>query len=57
MKYSEYVKRMNEAVPHGPEEPCTCSGCWACKGRVIGCTCDIDWDEMFSLNRANVEDD
>jgi hypothetical protein len=36
--------------PHGPEEPCTCDGrtssgtdCY-CKGRVVGCTCDINWD-------------
>jgi hypothetical protein len=33
-------------VPHGPDEPCTCDGCWACEGRVVGCTCDIDWDAM-----------
>lgn len=29
--------------PHGPDEPCTCDGCWACAGHVVGCTCDIDW--------------
>lgn len=30
--------------PHGPDEPCTCDGCWACIGHVVGCTCDIAWD-------------
>lgn len=30
--------------PHGPDEPCTCEGCWACEGHVKGCTCDINWD-------------
>lgn len=30
--------------PHGPDEPCTCTGCWACAGHVVGCTCDIAWD-------------
>lgn len=30
--------------PHGPDEPCTCDGCWACKGHEAGCTCDINWD-------------
>lgn len=30
--------------PHGPNEPCTCDGCGACEGHVIGCTCDIKWD-------------
>lgn len=29
---------------HGPFEPCTCNGCWTCRGRVDGCTCDINWD-------------
>jgi hypothetical protein len=19
-------------IPHGPEEPCTCNGCWRCDG-------------------------
>ena len=30
--------------PHGPDDPCTCTGCWACAGSVRGCTCDIDWE-------------
>ena len=25
---------------------CTCDGCWACSGRLIGCTCDVDWDAI-----------
>lgn len=29
--------------PHGPDEPCTCSGCWACPGGEVGCACDINW--------------
>jgi hypothetical protein len=33
-----------EAFPHGPDDPCTCDGCWACNGRIVGCTCDITWD-------------
>jgi hypothetical protein len=31
-------------IPHGPKEPCTCTGCTGCVGREVGCTCDIDWD-------------
>jgi hypothetical protein len=34
-------------VPHGPDEPCTCAGCWDCKGAAVGCTCDIDWGKMY----------
>ena len=30
--------------PHGPNDPCTCDGCWACNGHEIGCSCDIAWD-------------
>ncbi|AAN12701.1 gp57 [Mycobacterium phage Omega] len=30
--------------PHGVDAPCTCTGCWACIGEAVGCTCDIDWD-------------
>lgn len=33
-------------VPHGPDEPCTCPGCWACDGFEMSCTCDIDWDAI-----------
>ena len=29
---------------HLVREPCTCGGCWACEGHVVGCTCDIAWD-------------
>lgn len=32
--------------PHGPDEPCTCDGCWCCEGHVVGCTCDINWDAI-----------
>lgn len=39
-------------APHGPQEPCTCAGCWACTGHVLGCTCDIDWDELREAQRA-----
>lgn len=35
--------RMRAAVPHGPHEPCTCTGCSFCTGGILGCTCDIDW--------------
>ena len=35
--------------PHGPDEPCTCVGCWACAGHEMGCTCDIDWDAMAEM--------
>lgn len=55
-------------IPHGPDEACTCTGCWACQesarewldlpdtpencliglsGRVIGCSCDIDWEHVY----------
>lgn len=34
----------DRCCPHGPNEPCTCDGCWACAGHVTGCTCDIAWD-------------
>lgn len=44
MDYAEYSEAMRKAVPHGPDEPCTCKGCGACKGGEYGCTCDIDWD-------------
>ncbi len=44
-------QKIDEAAPHGPDEPCTCDGCWACKGREIGCTCDIDWDALREASR------
>ena len=37
---------LDPACPHGPDDPCTCDGCWACAGHVVGCTCDIDWDKL-----------
>jgi hypothetical protein len=33
-----------DCFPHGPDEPCTCEGCWDCGGHIMGCTCDISWD-------------
>lgn len=44
LTYEEYNKVMPVAVPHGPDEPCTCKGCGACRGQKYGCTCDVDWD-------------
>ncbi len=40
------MNQRDEIAPHGPNEPCTCPGCWACAGHVVGCTCDIDWDAL-----------
>ncbi len=31
---------------------CACGGCWACKGKQLDCTCDIDWDAMYEANRG-----
>lgn len=45
------VAAHDPVVPHGPDEPCTCSGCWGCSGHVIGCTCDIDWDAVAERDR------
>jgi hypothetical protein len=42
-RHTQYSDECN-CFPHGPEEPCTCDGCWACKGHEVGCTCDIAWD-------------
>lgn len=39
-------------VPHGPNDPCTCTGCWACPGNVLGCTCDIDWECVYGRHDA-----
>jgi len=55
VKYKEWRTRMDKAVPHGPDEPCTCKGCWACAGREQGCTCDINWDEMRFLDSIEIE--
>jgi hypothetical protein len=27
---------------------CSCDGCWTCAGRVDGCTCDVDWERLYS---------
>jgi hypothetical protein len=57
MNRAEYERRMAEAVPHGPDDPCTCDGTTSrgercvCVGHVIGCTCDIDWEVMYELGR------
>lgn len=32
-----------DCYPHGPQEPCTCTGCRYCPGHKYGCTCDINW--------------
>ncbi len=42
----------NYQPPHGPDDPCTCDGCWACEGHVFRCTCDIDWDAMAEARVA-----
>lgn len=34
-------------IPHGPDEPCTCTGCWFCEGGEVGCECDIDWEHVY----------
>jgi hypothetical protein len=47
----EYERLMKQAVPHGPNQPCTCAGCHACAGHVKGCTCDIDWDAAAELRQ------
>jgi MinD superfamily P-loop ATPase len=44
LTYEEYCRMMLIAVPHGPDEPCTCGGCGACAGLQPRCTCDIEWD-------------
>lgn len=31
---------------------CACEGCWACKGKELDCTCDVDWDAMYESNRS-----
>lgn len=43
MTKEEYDRRMAEACPHGPDEPCTQPH------RIVGCTCDIDWEEIHEL--------
>jgi hypothetical protein len=41
------AKPRGYVVPHGPDDPCTCDGCWACAGHVVACTCDIDWNALY----------
>lgn len=63
MKRSEYNRRMAKAMPHGPNEPCTCDGTTVdggpcvCTGHVLGCTCDIAWDEAAELRDVWIEED
>ena len=55
MGFEEYNRAMAKAMPHGPEDPCSCTGTnihgqpCVCEGHVIGCTCDIDWEEVRLL--------
>lgn len=53
LTYEEYCRMMKVAVPHGPDEACTCDGCHdgktGCKGRTHGCTCDVDWDLAMEI--------
>ncbi len=51
MTWEQVQAEMKKAVPHGPDESCTCDGCTGCTGHVIGCTCDIDWDRAMELRR------
>lgn len=55
MDLAEWQVKMDEAMPHGPDEPCTCDGCHngetGCTGRTPGCTCDIDWSAAAELHR------
>lgn len=45
LTYQEYCVLMDVAIPHGPNEVCTCPGCGpGCTGNAYGCTCDVDWD-------------
>lgn len=54
----EHHRRMTDACPHGPDEPCTCPGChdgeMGCTGYTVGCTCDIDWEVLYELSRGMV---
>lgn len=55
MTPEQWDAAMIEAVPHGPDEPCTCDGTTVsgdpcvCTGHVVGCTCDIAWDTAAEL--------
>jgi hypothetical protein len=62
---------MDEAMPHGPNEPCTCDGlaidgspcgamlegqqCGAAGGHLLGCPCDIDWETAHHLSLERPE--
>lgn len=60
MDKAEYDRRMAEAMPHGPDEPCTCDGttingdACVCPGHVLGCTCDIDWETAHLLREERI---
>ena len=43
MTKEEYDAAMDKACPHGPDEPCTQPH------HIVGCTCDIDWEEIYEL--------
>ena len=34
-----------------PTWTCSCDGCWACGGHATGCTCDVDWDDLYERAR------
>lgn len=43
---------LNEPLHPMGHYRCACSGCWACSGEELDCTCDIDWDELYESNRS-----
>lgn len=45
---AEYLEYGKTASPLNA--PCSCDGCTGCVGREIGCTCDVDWDEIYGRN-------
>lgn len=38
---------VKETSPADLAYTCDCSGCWACKGQEVDCTCDVDWDKVY----------
>lgn len=36
---------------------CSCDGCWACAGRQVDCTCDVDWDAIAEARTVPADDD
>ena len=46
----EFIGMVKAALPHEPDEPCTCSGypncpidpVSSCTGNLVGCICDLD---------------